>query len=109
MNLSEPFCGHGCAGWHAGAAGRPEPAGTAVLSFTDDAHAIQAAIAGHGALIASLTLVADDLAAGLLTAPFGPELPGDGYHLLIPETERSAPDVIAVRDWLLEIAAGPAS
>lgn len=91
------------------AAGRPEPVGTAVLSFTDDAHAIQAAIAGHGALIASLTLVADDLAAGLLEAPFGPELPGDGYHLLIPPAERSAPDVMAVRDWLLDVAGGKIS
>lgn len=69
------------------------------LRFTDESHAIQAAIAGHGVALLSLALVADDLASGALVQPFGPVL--DGYpHWFVraPGPERA--ELSALRDWL---------
>lgn len=80
----------------AGAGGIDFEAG---LRFTDESHAIQAAIAGHGVALLSLTLVADDLAAGTLVQPFGPHLPGHPHWLLRPEGEPRE-EVRALRDWL---------
>ena len=70
------------------------------LVFSDEGHAIQAAIAGHGVALLSLVLVAGDLASGALVQPFGPVLGGYTYHIVHP-TEPSDDDAIAsVRDWL---------
>lgn len=87
--------------WHAwcaraGLAGLDVEAG---LRFTDESHAIQAAIAGHGVALLSLALVADDLAAGTLVQPFGPALDGYPHWLLRPDTPPSE-EVLALRDWL---------
>lgn len=72
--------------------------------FTDDAHAVQAAIAGHGALISSLVLAAPDLAAGLLSHPFGPVIPGETYTILATPAALARTEVAAVRDWLRTLA-----
>ncbi|WP_223621335.1 transcriptional regulator GcvA [Lysobacter sp. ESA13C] len=80
----------------AGLAGLDVEAG---LRFTDESHAIQAAIAGHGVALLSLALVADDLAAGTLVQPFGPALDGYPHWLLRPDTPPSE-EVLALRDWL---------
>jgi LysR family glycine cleavage system transcriptional activator len=74
------------------------------LTFTDDSHAIQAAIAGHGAAIASLPLVADELARGVLVHPFGPVLEGEHYHFVTTGENAACEDVRAVQDWLRKIA-----
>ncbi|ALN60248.1 transcriptional regulator, LysR family [Lysobacter enzymogenes] len=69
------------------------------LRFTDESHAIQAAIAGHGVALLSLALVADDLAAGALVQPFGPVL--DGYpHWLVQAPGAERADLAALRAWL---------
>lgn len=74
--------------------------------LTDDAHVIQAAIAGQGVALLSTVLVQDALEAGLLSRPFGPELEGLGYYFVYPAERAEAPLVRAVRAWLLgEIAA----
>ncbi|MFC3284582.1 LysR substrate-binding domain-containing protein [Litchfieldella rifensis] len=52
------------------------------LAFTDESHAIQAAIAGQGVALLGLTLVQAELDRGVLHVPFGPLLPGLRYHLL---------------------------
>ncbi|MGH6613845.1 LysR substrate-binding domain-containing protein [Sphingomonas sp.] len=73
--------------------------------FTEDGHALQAAIAGHGAAIASLVLARAEIEAGLLVNPFGPVIEGATYHVVaMPEALASA-DVSAVRDWLKAIVA----
>ncbi len=74
------------------------------LHFSDEVHAIQAAIAGQGVALVNLALVGDDLRLGLLCQPFGPELPGHGFHLVWPEAEDADPDIAAVRSWLLDAA-----
>lgn len=85
----------------AGLAGLDVEAG---LRFTDESHAIQAAIAGHGVALLSLALVADDLAAGALVQPFGPVL--EGYpHWFVRAAGRARPELAALRDWLRAQAA----
>lgn len=73
---------------------------TGGLRFTDESHAIQAAIAGHGVAIASLVLVADELARGVLVHPFGPVIEGHAYHLVAPAEVMARADVQAVCGWL---------
>lgn len=73
--------------------------------FTDDGHALQAAIAGHGVAIASLVLAAPEIEAGLLAHPFGPVIVGETYHVAATRENMARPDVRAVRDWLKEAVA----
>lgn len=71
------------------------------LRFSDESHAIQAAVAGHGIALLSLTLVADELAAGTLEIPFGPQMRGRSYHLVHRGAHPAGAPVAAVRSWLL--------
>lgn len=71
------------------------------LRFTDESHAIQAAVAGQGVALLSLLLVAPQLESGSLVQPFGPSLPGQAYHLLQAPGEAHRSAVSAVADWLL--------
>jgi LysR family glycine cleavage system transcriptional activator len=71
------------------------------LYFSDEAHGIQAALAGQGVALANLSLLGDALRDGLLLQPFGPQLEGAGFHLVWPEGADADADVAAVRDWLL--------
>lgn len=81
----------------AGLAGPPEPA----LRFSDESHAIQAAVAGQGVALASLALVADEIAAGHLVQPFSSVVPGYRFHLLTKPESRSTPAVASAIEWLL--------
>lgn len=76
--------------------------------FTDDSHALQAAIAGHGAAIGSLELARPELDAGLLVNPFGPIMPGEVYHIVATPRAMATEGVMAVRAWLKTAVAGPA-
>jgi LysR family glycine cleavage system transcriptional activator len=88
--------------WYA-AAGLSWPAGRGRLLFSDEGHAIQAALAGQGVALPSLALVADDLAAGRLVQPFGPTLPGHAYHLVRSAARIPTPEAEAVLAWLQAI------
>ena len=88
--------------WFA-AAGLAEPEEPPQLRFSDESHAIQAAVAGQGVALVSLALVKDELAAGHLTQPSGPSIPGFRHHLLTPQGETNAA-VRIVADWLLSEA-----
>lgn len=88
------------AGW-CRAAGMAEFEPVSVLRFSDESHAIQAAIAGQGAALLSLTLVSDELANGLVRQPFGPILAGLTYHLVEAPTTSRAEHVEAAKAWLL--------
>ena len=74
------------------------------LHFSDEVHAIQAAIAGQGVALINLALVADELRTGMLSQPFGPELPGHGFHLAWVEAWDADADIAQVRAWLLDEA-----
>ncbi|MHA7846582.1 LysR substrate-binding domain-containing protein [Serratia sp. D1N4] len=71
------------------------------LTFSDEMHALQAAMAGQGVVIASRLLVRDLLQRGVLRAPFEMSLPGANYYLVTTEETAQRPDIITLRDWLL--------
>jgi LysR family glycine cleavage system transcriptional activator len=75
------------------------------IVFTDETHAIQAAVAGQGIALAGVTLVAHELTAGNLSVPFGPMLAGRGFYLVIPDNHLGNGNVEAVREWLTGEAA----
>jgi len=102
---TSPIPGPDWASWArlAGIEGLPVTTGP---RFTDDGHALQAAIAGQGAIVSSLTLAAPDLAAGLLVHPFGPVIEGGGYHVLTTRAAAVRPEIVAVRAWLEAVTRG---
>ena len=89
-------------------------AGMAALSaargprFSDETHAIAAAMAGQGVALVSRHLVQQELEAGVLVQPFAIEVPGHPFYLVYPEQRRDDPLVEAVRAWLLESDASSA-
>jgi LysR family glycine cleavage system transcriptional activator len=85
-------------------AGLPWQAGRARLLFSQEDHAIQAAVAGQGIALLSLELMAAEIAAGRLVQPFGPVLAGHTYHLVRSGGRRHAPHVDAAFDWLRGLA-----
>ena len=92
--------------WFA-AAGLPWLSPRGQLRFSDEGHAIQAAIAGQGIALLSLDLLADELAAGRLVQPFGPSIPGHTYHLVRSAGHAPAPHMEAALDWLRSEAQAP--
>ncbi|HWL68836.1 MAG TPA: LysR substrate-binding domain-containing protein [Geminicoccus sp.] len=85
-------------------AGLTEPMEPVQLRFSDESHAIQAAVAGQGIALASLALVKDELAAGQLVQPFGPLIAGFRHHVLT-QTGEAAPEIAATVQWLRAEAA----
>lgn len=74
----------------------------ASLSFSDESHAIQAAIAGQGVALLSLTLVKAELERGVLQVPFGPRLPGLRYQLVRHHRFAGHAALEQVAAWLRE-------
>ena len=72
------------------------------LTFSDETHALQAAVAGQGVVIASELLARDLLQRGVLTAPFEMFLPGANYYLVATQELAQRADISALRDWLLQ-------
>lgn len=71
------------------------------LRFSEEVHAIQAAIAGQGVALLSMTLVRGELERGLLRSPFGPVLSGPRFWLLQHQARRPTKACMAVAQWLL--------
>ncbi|MGY0146986.1 LysR substrate-binding domain-containing protein [Edwardsiella tarda] len=71
------------------------------LTFSDETHALQAAVAGQGVVIASELLARDLLRRGVLSAPFTMSLPGANYYLATTQQMAQRADIAALRDWLL--------
>ena len=69
------------------------------LRFSEETHALQAAIAGQGVALASLLFAEDEIRAGRLVQPFGPVLSGRACHLLLAPGKRSTA-ANAAADWL---------
>lgn len=77
--------------------------GAVVREYDEEHHAMQAASAGQGLVLASSVVTAGSVACGLL-APYRPEItvPGETYHVLcVPGRERHPP-VRAFLRWLDE-------
>lgn len=77
---------------------------TAGPVFSDETHTVSAALQGQGVALMGLALIADELRAGNLVQPFGPELPGLPFYLVCPEARREEPAVAAVFEWVRELA-----
>ena len=73
------------------------------LTFDLAVTTLQAAIDGLGVAIGRTALVAADLAAGRLVAPFDVVLPAESaYYVVAPKTTWNQPKVARFRDWLLQ-------
>ncbi|MBS5771789.1 MAG: LysR family transcriptional regulator [Enterobacter cloacae] len=70
------------------------------LHFSDETHALQAAVAGHGAVIASQLLVGDLIDRGMLVAPFEASLSGASYYLVTLEESADRAEIVALREWI---------
>ncbi|MGH8085383.1 MAG: LysR substrate-binding domain-containing protein [Lysobacter sp.] len=88
--------------WFERAGSKPLPR---QLHFSDEVHAIQAAIAGQGVALINLALVVDELRTGLLCQPLGPALEGHDFHVVWSDRHGADADVAEVTRWLLEEAA----
>ena len=89
--------------WFREAGLEPELAGTALM-FSDETHAVQAAVAGQGIALLSRVLIAEELASGTLRRVGGPELEGARYRLVYLEERLRDERVAKVRRWILEEA-----
>ncbi|MGA9620091.1 MAG: LysR substrate-binding domain-containing protein [Serratia proteamaculans] len=70
------------------------------LYFSDETHALQAAVAGQGVVIASKLLAEDLIKRKMLVAPFDLSLPGANYYLVTLEDTADRPDVVSLRNWM---------
>lgn len=85
--------------WFA-AAGEDGAAFGIAQSFSEEIHALDAALAGQGAVLASECLVAGDLAAGRLVRLPGPALPGAAFWAVLrPDHPRRA-EIARIVAWI---------
>lgn len=93
--------------WHWRAAfGPADLAVQSGIRFDDETHAIQAAIAGQGVLLASELLIQHALDNGLLRIALPGKLPGGNYAFVTSPEKSGRGDVQQFRQWLLEKFAG---
>ncbi|MBA2675956.1 transcriptional regulator GcvA [Ramlibacter sp.] len=71
--------------------------------FSDETHTVSAATAGQGVALMSRALIGDELRAGRLVTPFGPELKGAPFYLVYPEARGGEPAIAAVRQWVMDL------
>ena len=82
-------------------AGAPDLEPVASLTLDHFYLTLQAALDGLGVAMGPTALVADDLAADRLVAPFpGVTLPTRGYHAYLPEARAGDRSAIAFCEWL---------
>jgi LysR family glycine cleavage system transcriptional activator len=74
------------------------------LVFSDETHAIHAAMAGQGVALLGRVLIKDELERGVLVQPFGPELEGEPYQLVCEQGRRDEAGVMAVCRWIASAA-----
>jgi LysR family transcriptional regulator, glycine cleavage system transcriptional activator len=84
--------------------GLPRDAEDCQLRFREEAHAIDAVLAGQGVAICSDIVLAPELERGELVKAHGLSLPGLGYYLLhLPEHRRTSV-IKQFADWLRSVA-----
>ncbi|UAW97206.1 LysR family transcriptional regulator [Halopseudomonas nanhaiensis] len=79
---------------------------SAGLVFSDETHAVSAAVGAQGVALMSRQLIMDELNAGRLMQPFGPVIEGKPFFLVYPESRRSDPAIMAIRDWVMAVPGG---
>lgn len=83
-------------------AGLKHKASASDVHYSEESHAIQAAVAGQGVALLSLVLVQDELKLGLLEQLVGPKLEGLSYHLVRSTERPNSEAAAAVEKWLLK-------
>ncbi len=86
------------------AAQLPELNTEAGIRFSDESHAIQAAVAGQGVALLSLVLIEQELKLGVLESRLTPVLEGLAYYLVRPERATHDDAASIVEAWLIEQA-----
>ncbi len=87
------------------AAGVDNVDATRGLRFTAHSHAIRATMDCQGVVMATLSLVGDDLRSGALARPFDLSLAADTQMYLVYRPDRAdEPAIKAFRDWALKAA-----
>ncbi|MBT2788217.1 MULTISPECIES: LysR substrate-binding domain-containing protein [unclassified Halomonas] len=79
---------------------------SAGLVFTDETHAISAAVGEQGVALMSRQLINDELVQGRLMQPFGPSLEGKPFFLVYPESRQQDPTIRAIREWVMSVPSG---
>ncbi|HEY3621351.1 MAG TPA: LysR substrate-binding domain-containing protein [Roseiarcus sp.] len=90
--------------WFDAACGAPEP-WVIAFSFREEAHAIEAALAGQGVTLCSDVVVADELASGALVKAFDFGLPGYAFYPVFAPHHPRRETLEAFVLWLREMAA----
>lgn len=72
------------------------------IHFDDETHAIHAAIAGQGVLLASELLIQYALRQGLLRIALPGSLPGGNYYFVTSQQKAEREDIQQVKSWLLQ-------
>ena len=80
---------------------------SAGLMFTDETHAITAALDGQGVALMSRHLIEEELRQGRLVQPFGPAITVQPFHLAYPPRRLEEPAIAAVREWILGLREAP--
>ncbi|KPQ30982.1 LysR substrate-binding domain-containing protein [Halomonas sp. HL-93] len=76
---------------------------SAGLVFSDETHAISAAVGEQGVALMSRQLIKDELEEGRLVQPFGPEFEGKPFFLVYPESREHDPTILAIREWVIAL------
>ncbi|MBR9904015.1 MAG: LysR family transcriptional regulator [Gammaproteobacteria bacterium] len=79
---------------------------SAGLVFSDETHAISAAVGEQGVALMSRQLIKGELEEGRLVQPFGPELVGKPFFLVYPESRQHDPTILAIREWVVAVPGG---
>jgi LysR family transcriptional regulator, glycine cleavage system transcriptional activator len=74
------------------------------IRFSDESHAIQAAVAGQGVALLSLVLIEQELKLGLLESRLEPVLEGLAYYIVRPERGIHDSAATIAEAWLTEQA-----
>lgn len=70
------------------------------IRFDDETHAIHAAMAGQGVLLASELLIQHAVAQGLLRIALPGSLPGGNYYFVTSQQKAEREDIQQVKHWL---------
>lgn len=79
---------------------------SACMTFSEESHAIQAAIDGAGVVLASDVLIAADLRAGRLVQVSDHALPGFEFQILVREDHPKSDTVRVLEQWLKQVVRG---
>ena len=74
------------------------------IRYSDESHAIQAAVAGQGVALLSLVLIEQELKLGVLESRLEPVLDGLAYYIVRPERAGHDSAAAIVEAWLVEQA-----